>query len=229
MPRAKPCASSARKQLTLLLSFVRMQARKKEDQMSDDAKRLSEIRRQHKEDSEWWAGSTKARPYQWHFDRAWLLNEIERLRAEVAENDGVIAVWRRRCTEAEARVAELEAESGVSWSGFNLRGDAKSVSELRKLMDASDRLAQLEPYLTKQLADASQRVAELEDFIKVQTALRDALSRRTSRFEAQRDELRRALVDLLSSCRAIDAAHGRQVIDPHAEAHAEAVLAETAP
>lgn len=45
--------------------------------------------------------------------------------------------------------------------------------------------------------------------------------------KAQREKLRDALAELLSSCRAIDAAHGRQVIDPHAEASAEAALAET--
>lgn len=34
-------------------------------------------------------------------------DEIERLRAEVAENEGVIAVWRRRCHDAERELAAL--------------------------------------------------------------------------------------------------------------------------
>lgn len=34
---------------------------------------------------------------------------VAALEAEVAENEGVIAVWRRRCEEAERRVGELEA------------------------------------------------------------------------------------------------------------------------
>ena len=71
-----------------------------------------------------------------------------------------------------ARVAELEAESGMSWNGFNLRGDAKSVAELRRLMNSADRLTQLEPYLNGLLASANQRVAELE---KKREKLREAI------------------------------------------------------
>lgn len=51
---------------------------------------------------------------------------------------------------------------------------------------------------------------------------------RANQLGGQHEKLRDALTELLSSCHAIDAAHGRQVIDPHAEAHAEAILAETA-
>lgn len=38
-----------------------------------------------------------------------LLAECERLDALVNENEGAFKVWRRRCEEAESRIAELEA------------------------------------------------------------------------------------------------------------------------
>jgi hypothetical protein len=46
-----------------------------------------------------------------YFKAAWATRdaEIERLKAELAENEGVINVWRRRCTETEAETEALRA------------------------------------------------------------------------------------------------------------------------
>ena len=55
------------------------------------------------------------------------------------------------------------------------------------------------------------------------------LRARVAELEAQRERLRNAIVELLSACRAIDAANGRQIVDPHSMSWVEAALAETAP
>lgn len=43
----------------------------------------------------------------------------DELRAEVAENEGAIRVWRRRCTKAEARAERLEEALRDGLSGLN--------------------------------------------------------------------------------------------------------------
>lgn len=46
--------------------------------------------------------------------------------------------------------------SGLSWGGFNLRGDRKSIDEVRRLMNCAERLSQLEPYLQEQIKAAQE-------------------------------------------------------------------------
>jgi hypothetical protein len=50
--------------------------------MSDDTPKLAEIRERHKKDARWHCGPSMICP-QAHDDRAFLLNEITRLRARV--------------------------------------------------------------------------------------------------------------------------------------------------
>ena len=90
--------------------------------------------------------------------------------------DGAMEAVCKEVERLRARVAELEDYSGISWDGFNLRGDAKSIGEVRRLMSRSDRLDQLEPYLRGLLKEAKQRIAELEaaqEWRPIESAPRD--------------------------------------------------------
>lgn len=56
---------------------------------------------------------------------AYPASALDALRGEVAENEGVIRVWRRRCEEAERRVAELEGAIEAALTIINKEVDPK--------------------------------------------------------------------------------------------------------
>jgi hypothetical protein len=77
--------------------------------MSDTDKKLDEIRARHEHDARWLCAAGAAGP-QSHDDRAWLLGQIERLRAE---NNHLRRVGMNRPSAGlhKAAMAELRAEN----------------------------------------------------------------------------------------------------------------------
>jgi hypothetical protein len=53
--------------------------------------------------------------------------------------------------------------SALSWNGFNVFGDAKSIAEIKRLIYAKDRLKSLEKFNSQQEADIANGSAYAED------------------------------------------------------------------
>ena len=154
--------------------------------------------------------------------------ELDRLRVELRDWQTSSEAYRHDAERAEARVVELEAlcraqhgavaraeraeakvAAGLSWGGFNLFGDSKSIDEAKRLVHEAGRLEQLVVLIKDERARAERaeaRVVELEAAGNRigDTAINSILDGMEihqvtlARAEAERVALREALADLVN-------------------------------